>query len=136
MAIAVQGLKGTDGFDVLMASKDAVTATGAANAAVTATLPAAGAGLFHYITSIVIQRAGAAALVGTAALVITTTNLPGAPAWSVGNAVAAGGSLTDLNFMPATPLKSSVANTATTIVCPVPGAGVLWRVTVTYYTAA
>jgi len=135
MAILVQGLKDSSGFDVLKVSDLAVTNTGAAAAAVTLTLPAAGAGLFHYITSIVIMRAGAAALVGTAALVITTTNLPGALAWSVGNAVPAGGTLTDLNFMPATPLKSSAANTATTMVAPAPGAGVLWRLVATYYTA-
>ena len=134
MSIEVVGLKDSHGQSVLEASTLLVTATGAANAAVTATLPAV-AGEFHYITSIIIQRAGAAALAGTAALVITSTNLPGSPAWSVGNAMAAGGSSTDLNFMPCTPLKASASNTATTIVCPAPGAGVLWRVNVTYYTA-
>jgi len=112
-----------------------VTATGAANAAVTCTLPGV-AGQFHHITSIVIQRAAAGALVGTAALNITSTNLPGDLAWSVGNGMAAGGSVTDLNYAPAVPLRSTVATVATTIVCPAPGLGVLWRVTVTYYTAA
>jgi len=129
------GLRGPQGYDVLDVSTLGVTATGAANAAVTLTLPAAGAGLFHYITSIVIQRAGAAALTGTAALVITSTNLPGDPAWSVGNACPAGGSITDLRFEPAVPHRSSVANTNTSIVCPVPGAGVLWRINVTYFVA-
>ena len=105
-----------------------VTATGAANA---------GAGLFHYITSIIIQRTATAALVGSATLVITTTNLPGSMAYSVGNAMAAGGTQNDLNLcLTGNPLKSSVANTATTIVCPVPGAAVLWRITATYFAKA
>ncbi len=134
MSIEVKGLLDVHGNAALEASTLGVTNTGAANASVTLTLPAV-ASEFHYITSITIQRAGAAALAGTAALVITTTNLPGSLAWSVGNAVAAGGSMTDVNLMPTTPLKCSAANTATTIVCPVPGAGVLWRINVTYYTA-
>lgn len=109
------------------------TAGAAANTQTTATLPAAGAGLFHYITSIVIQRAATAALVGGATINITTTNLNGAT-WTVGNAMAAGGSVTDLNFMPSKPWKSQVANTASTIVFPAAGAAVLSRITVTYYT--
>lgn len=113
-----------------------VTNTGASGAGVTLTLPAPPVGLFHYITNITIQRAGAAALAGTAVLVITSTNLPGSPAWSVGNASAAGGSLTDLNYSPNSPLKSSVAATATTIVAPAPGAGVLWRLNASYYVGA
>lgn len=113
----------------------AVSATGAANAAVTLTIPAPGANQFIYITNILIQRAGAAALAGTAALVITTTNLPGSVAWSVGNAVPAGGSMTDVNVQFASPLKASAAATAVTIVAPVPGAGVLWRINVNYYVA-
>ena len=132
-------LQTAEGLQVrgLEVSDLAVTNTGAANAAVTLTIPAAGVGLFHYITSLVIQRAGAAALAGTAALVITTTNLPGAIAFSVGNACAAGGTNNDVNLaLAGNPLKSSVANTNTTIVCPVPGAGVLWRITCTYFAKA
>lgn len=113
-----------------------VTVTAAANTAATITLPAAGAGLFHYITNINIMRNATAALAGTATLVITSTNLPGSPAWSVGNAMAAGGTQPDLNYSPTTPLKSSVANTATTIVMPAPGAAVLWRGNCTYYVGA
>ena len=113
----------------------AVTATAAADTGFTLTLPAAGAGLFHYITAIEIMRASTAALAGTAVLLVTTTNLPGSPVWSVGNAMAAGGTQRDEDFSPTTPLKSSVANTATTFVFPAPGAAVLWRANVTYYTA-
>lgn len=75
-----------------------------------------------------IMRTATVALSGTATLVITSTNLPGSLAWSVGNAMAAGGAQRDLDIMlSGNPLKSSVPNTATTIVMPAPGAGVLWR---------
>lgn len=112
------------------------TNTGAANAAVTLTIPAPGVGLFHYISGLYVARAGAAALAGTAVLVITSTNLPGSLAWSVGNASAAGSTLRDVEYQPAQPLKSLVANTATTIVAPAPGAGVLWRINALYYVGA
>ena len=110
-----------------------VTATAAANTAVTATLPAAGIGLFHYITDIHLTRNATAALAGGATLVHTSVNLPGTPAWSVGNAMAAGGSSLDLAYSPATPLKSLVANTNTTITMPAAGAAVLNHINVSYY---
>jgi hypothetical protein len=106
----------------------------AANTGATLTIPAAGAGLFHYITAILIQRVATAALAGTAILTVTTTNLPGALQWRFGNLMAAGGTQTDLNMAFTQPIKSSVANTATTIVVPVPGAAVSWTVVVHYYT--
>jgi len=113
-----------------------VTATAAANTAATATLPAAGVGLFHYITHIHLMRNATAALVGSATLIHTSTNLPGSPAWSVGNAMALGGTQLDLQYTPTTPLKSSVSNTATTVVMAAGGAGVLNRVNVSYYIGA
>lgn len=119
-----------------MPSTLAVTVTAAANTGAVLTLPAPGAGLFHYITSLQISRNATAALAGTATLVITSTNLPGALAWSVGNAMAAGGTQRDVELAPTTPLKSSAANVATTIVMPVPGAAVLWRAVATYYIGA
>lgn len=114
----------------------AVTVTAAAASGATITLPAAGAGLFHYITHISVMRNATAALAGTATLVITSTNLPGSMAWSVGNAMAAGGTQVDINTALPSPLKSSVANTNTTIVMPAPGAAVLWRGNVHYYVGA
>lgn len=112
-----------------------VTATAAANTAATATLPAA-VGLFHYITAISLMRNATAALAGTATLIHTTTNLPGSPAWSVGNAMVAGGTQTDLSMTFSNPLKSSVANTNTTIVMPAAGLAVLNRINVSYYLGA
>ena len=113
-----------------------VTATAAANTAATASLPAPGVGLYHYITSISIMRNATAALAGTGTLIHTTTNLPGSPAWSVGNAMNAGGTQNDVDFRPTTPLKSLLANTATTVVCAASGLAVLGRVNVTYYVGA
>lgn len=110
--------------------------TAAANTGVTLTLPAAGAGLYHYIVSLEMTRNATAALAGTATLVITTTNLSGSLAWSVGNAMIAGGTQIDVARDFAVPLKSSVANTATTIVMPAPGAAVLWRGNCYYYVGA
>lgn len=110
-----------------------VTATAAANTGVTATLPSPATGMYHYITGIEITRNATAALAGTATLVITTTNIPRSLAWSVGNAMAAGGTQIDVSRDFSVPLKSTAPNTATTIVCPVPGAAVLWRVNVFYY---
>lgn len=110
-----------------------VTVTAAANTAATATLPAAGVGMFHYITSIQCYRNATAALAGTATLIITSTNLPGNPAWSVGNNMIAGGTQADLVYEPHNPLKSLVANTNTTIVMPAAGAAVLNRINVSYF---
>jgi hypothetical protein len=113
-----------------------ITVTAAANTAATATLPAAGVGMYHYITSIVLMRNATAALAGTATLIHTSTNLPGNPAWSVGNLMAAGGTQLDLNYSPTTPLKSLVANTATSVSMVAGGAAVLNRVNVSYYVGA
>jgi hypothetical protein len=40
-----------------------------------------------------------------------------------------------INLVPGTPLKSSVANTATTIVAPAE-LQTIWRINITYFTAA
>lgn len=124
--------------DLIITSKNIpsnlhVTATAAAASAATATLPAAGVGMFHYITSIHLMRNATAAVVGSATLIHTSTNLPGSPAWSVGNAIAVGGTQLDLDYKPTTPLKSLVANTNTTIVMAAGGVGVLNRINVSYY---
>ena len=115
-----------------MAKTLAVTATAAANTAVTLTIPAV-AGEVHFIKSIQITRVATAALAGTAALQITTTNLGGL-AWTVGNAMSAGGTQNDIVLTPSLPLQSDAVNTASTIVCPAPGAAVIWSLNVTYYT--
>ena len=112
-----------------------VTATGAAAAAVTLTLPAAGAGLFHYIGRIIVQRHTSAALTAAATpLLVTTTNLPGSRVLSFAADAAAQGVVATEIIEPTTPLRSSAANTATTVVCPAT-TGVIWRATADYFVA-
>lgn len=112
----------------------AVTGLSTANTILTVTLPAV-AGQFHYITSIHVTRTCTAALVGSAALAITTTNLPGSLAYTAGNACVVGSTNNDLVLDLHNPLKSSVVNTATTVICPAAGAAVVCRITVLYFAA-
>lgn len=112
-----------------------VTNTGVAAAAVTLTIPAAGAGLFHFITRILVQRHASALLTaGATPVLVTTTNLPGTRVLSFPADAAAAGSVYSEEISPANPLRSSAANTATTVVCPAT-TGVIWRVTADYYAA-
>ena len=121
----------------LMASVTALTVLSVANTAATLSLPAPAAGQFHYITRlrITLHNTSAAAVVGSAvALAFTSTNLPGALAWTDGNALAAGTSKTVVDEQLENPIKSSAAATATTITAPIAGAGVQSRITAYYYT--
>jgi len=111
-----------------------VTTLSAANTLTTATLPAV-AGQFHYITSIHITRVCTTAVSGTALLNFTTTNLPGTLIYSSGNFCAVGQAVNDLVLDLTSPLKSSVSNTATTVVCPAAGATVQCRISVLYFAA-
>jgi hypothetical protein len=116
-------------------STTVVTQTAAVNTLTTATLAAAGAGLFHYITRIEIECYSTAARAGAAApLIATSTNLPGTLSWNFQTAGAIG---TCEKYMAdyASPIKSSTANTATTIVGPAT-ANVIWKIKVYYYTSA
>lgn len=112
-----------------------VQVDGAANTIATLTLPAAGAGLFHYITSVSWYRNCTAALVGTGSFNITTTNL-GSLKWRIGNAIAIGQNLIDVDYQPSFPIKCAVANTNTTIVAAAAGAAVLCTGLCTYYVGA
>lgn len=98
----------------------------------TVTLPAAGSGLFHYITEIqIVAITVHVPVTGTMAIAtVTTTNL-------YGNTYSLGidrlnGSI-DRNSPPkGSPVRSTVANTATTIVCPAT-TNCAWNVNVEYY---
>jgi hypothetical protein len=139
IAVAVRGTVGQLPPSLLQVpypSTTAVTILGAANTGATLTLPAPGVGLYHYITSLEIVRAATAAVVGTALLAYTTTNLSGAIQWSAGNAIAVGQSIIDLSRDFSAPLKSTTANTATTVVAPAAGAGVQVRMNATYFVGA
>jgi hypothetical protein len=110
----------------------AVTATGVANATVTATLPAV-AGLRHYVDRIEVVRSATAALTASATpVVVTTTNLPSALALTFGS--DAGGIGVDKVYkfeFGGAGLAASNVNIATTVVCPV-YTGVIWRINVSY----
>lgn len=113
----------------------ATSTVSAANAATTTTAPAPGAGLFNYIVGIQVYTTCTTAIAGTAKLEVTTANLPNALPWSFGNACAVGATNQVIDMMLPYPLKSSVANTATSITCPALGAAGLCRATLIYFTA-
>ena len=107
-----------------------VKGTSTAGAALTVTLPAGGTGMFHIIEKVFIQAYNTAARTGGATPVtVTTTNLPNTPSILFSSAGAIG-TIED-KVMCGGFLKSSVANTATTIVCPIT-ASVIWNVIVHY----
>lgn len=112
-----------------------ISSTAAVNTGLTATLPAAGAGLFHYITRVELVKLYS--VVGVASgtgVLITTTNLPGTLTFTTEqNASPAGTATNVLNISFPKPLKSSVANTATTLVAPAQ-LQTIWRWNVHYYT--
>lgn len=111
------------------------TTVGAAGAATTLTIAAPGAGLRQYLTYLAINRFAAAALTAAAAPVtVTTTNIPGALAFSFPADAALQGTLFPLREDFAFPLAANALNTATTIVCPAT-TNVIWRVTAGFYVA-
>ena len=114
------------------ASTLTVTATGAAGAAVTATLPAVSS-MRHYIDRIDVTRFASVLLTaGATPVLVTTTNISGAPVLSFpADAAAAGSALIQDLDAGGSGLATTALNTATTVVCPV-SAGVIWRVNVIY----
>ena len=116
-------------------SSNAATITAALSTAATLTLTAPGAGLRHYITGLRIERHAAALLTaGTTPVVITTTNLPGALAFSIPMEAAAQGTVYEKSIDPARAIMASAQNTATTIVAPLT-TSVIWRLSATFYVA-
>jgi hypothetical protein len=109
------------------------TIIGAAGAATTLTLAAPGLGLRHYLTYLSINRFAAAVLTPSATPVaVTSTNLPGALAFTFEADAAPLGSMIRWREDFAYPLVASAPNTATTIICPATP-GVIWRVTAGFY---
>ena len=109
-----------------------LTATGAAAAAVTATIPAV-PGLRHIIDLIRITRSATALLTaGATPTVITTTNIPGALAFTFGaSADAQGVDRIEELICGSAGLAATALGTNTTIVCPAT-TSVIWRVNVVY----
>lgn len=115
-----------------------VTATAAVNTASTATLPAAGAGLFHYITKIELVKLYAVVGVANGAgNIITSTNLVGNPEWTTEQRAGAAGDCVNVIDWDCfgNPIKSSVANIATTFVAPLQ-LQTIWRWNIQYYVGA
>jgi hypothetical protein len=109
-----------------------VSATGAAAAAVTATLPAV-TGLRHIVDFIQVTRSATAALTASATpVLVTTTNLPGSPVLTLGSDVAGIGIDKEVRLdFGSTGLSATALGTATTVVCPI-YTGVIWRINVGY----
>jgi hypothetical protein len=130
LSAALGGLDPIYGFG--LNTTHLVTATGAAAAAVTLTLPAPGVGLRQKLTYLSINRFAAAVLTAAATpVLVTTTNLPGAPVFSLPADAAAQGTLFPWREDFSYPLEAAAQNTAITVVCPVT-TGVIWRVTAGY----
>ena len=111
----------------------AATQTGVAGAAVTLTLAAGAATTFHYIGFIEITKTASALLVaGATPVLVTTTNLVGSPVFDFPVDAATAGTQVVRQISSADPIKSSVAATATTIVCPAT-TSIIWRVTAYYF---
>ena len=116
-------------------SSNAATITAALSTAATLILTAAGAGLRHYITGLRIERHAAALLTaGTTPVVVTTTNLPGALAFSILMEAAAQGSVYEKALDPVRAIMASAQNIATTIAAPLT-ISVIWRISATFYVA-
>ncbi len=110
-----------------------VSATGAAAAAVTATLPAV-VGEFIFISEIqIVKYYSTAGSASATPVLVTTTNLPGSPVFTFDQSVKTLGETSVQVLRPATPIKASAVGTAVTVVCPAQ-ADTLWRVNVKYYT--
>lgn len=119
-----------------IAATSGLSATGAASAAVTLTLPAPGAGLFQFIDWIRIEHFCTALLTAAAApVIVTTTNLPNNPSFNFRADAAPQGTLTEKVIQNGMPIRAGTANTAVTVVCPAT-TGVIWRATASYRVGA
>jgi len=117
-------------------STNVQTATGAVNTAVTCTLAGAGVNLFHYITKITVDKLySVLGVAAGAGVIITTTNILGTPSFTTQQLASAPGTVVrvvDEDFA-GDGLRSNVANTSTTIVCPAQ-LQTIWRINVYFYT--
>lgn len=113
-----------------------ITATGAAAAAVTLTIPSAGSGLFNYLGMLQIVKFSAAALTPAASpVLVTTTGIIGLPTFSFPADVSAQGLVVEQLFQFPSPVKGSAAATAMTVVCPAT-IGIIWRLNAAFYIGA
>jgi hypothetical protein len=139
VTVSMRGAVGADaGIPVAMPpypSSVHVTNFAGANAGVTLTLGAPGAGLRHYITKIKIDRSYNVVGVASGTInLVTTTNLNGSPVFAFGQTVAVQGTMETQQFDFASPLQASAQNVATTIVAPVQ-LQTAWRLSAWYFIA-
>jgi len=113
-----------------------VTVTAAVNVAATLTLPAPAAGLSIHITDLeVVKLYNVIGVAAGAGVIITSTNLPGTPAWTTEQVVGAEGSAVKVvKLTPTTPLKAAAAAVAVTVVAPAQ-LQTIWRINCTYFEA-
>lgn len=112
------------------------TTVGTSGSATTLTISSGGAGLYHYLCYLRIDRFAAALLTAAATPVtVTTTNISGSAAFTFPADAAAQGTVYTQEISPSAPIKSTNAATNTTIVCPAT-TNVIWRITAIYYVAA
>lgn len=110
--------------------------TAAVLTAVTLTIPAAGIGLYNYLTGLRISKFNTALLTVAAAPVIaTTTGIIGTPSFNFPADAGAQGTIFLNSFEFTNPVKGTAPNTAMTISCPAT-ANVIWRVTAAFYIGA
>jgi len=117
-------------------SNKMVTATAAVNTQVVLTLPAPAAGLSIHITDLeVVKLYTTTGTPSGAGVIITSTNLPGNPAWTTEQAAGAAGTVVKVvKLTPTTPLKAAAAATAVTITAPAQ-TETIWRINATYFEA-
>ncbi len=118
-----------------LTTPQSLTATAVVGTAVTATLASPGAGLRYYINAIRFTRFATATLTAAAApVIVTSSNLPGSPAWNFGAEALAQGIADIRTEFYNRPIASSSQNTATSISAPATP-NVIWRITIDYYVA-
>lgn len=112
-------------------SNGCVSVTGPVGERVVCVLPAV-VGAIHCISELQITMYAATQRVALAApTVVTTTNLPGSPAFTLPTAQDRGTRVVEL-VRPTRPLWALAPNTPTTVDCPMTP-GVIWRVNVIYH---
>jgi hypothetical protein len=112
-----------------------VSGTAAAGAALTLTLPAPGAGLFHYIGAVEIALYATAARTGAATPVLTLATNCAALDKIAFTTAGAIGTVDRWSMAPTNPIKVAAANTATVLNLPIATGG-LWAARIVYFNAA
>lgn len=109
-----------------------ISVTGVSGAAVTATLPAVPGGFHHIVSIHIVEYAAAIVIASATPTVVTTTNIPGALAFTFPTALAAGTNFALVYSPGSSPIQSVARGVATTFVCPAI-ANLIWRINILYY---